>query len=93
MVDAGETEHGGQQISVARERTDLPRRAVDHWTRDDEGDVHRLFVGVVPLLMHPAMRTEQVTVIGGEYHDCVVVCIGRPQSGEHALYLDIDGLL
>ena len=63
MVDAGEAEHGRQQIGMAREGADLSRRAVDRRTCDDERDVRRLLIGVVPFLVHAAMRPEQVAMV------------------------------
>ena len=51
------------------------------WVVDDERHPDNLVIGVVPLLMQPAVRAEEFTMVGQIDHDGVAIFAPRGSKG------------
>ena len=79
VIDASEPEQRGQHVRVACGDT-LASPALKQRAGEDERDMGGLLVGVMPLLVHPAVGAEHLPVIGGENHNCVLVGVGARRA-------------
>ena len=84
VLDPDESEQRRDQVGVVGRNVQLSCAARQQRAGHDERHVQRLLVGVVPLLVHSAVRALHVAVIGAEDHDRVLVCAAGLQSIQHA---------
>lgn len=71
-IDSSQAQQRWDQVGVAGRNVDFAR-AIDQRARHDKRDVDGLLVGVVPLLVHPTVGAEHVTVVRAEHDDRVLV--------------------